>query len=36
MGFYYELEKIDLKPFTVKDLMVNNKLDTLTHITKKD
>lgn len=31
-----ELEEINLKPFTVKDLMVNNKLDILTHIIKKD
>ncbi len=31
-----ELKEIDLRPFTVKDLMVNNKLDTLTHIIKKD
>lgn len=31
-----ELKEIDLRPFTVKDLMVNNKLGTLTHIIKKD
>lgn len=31
-----ELEEIDLKPFTVKDLIVNNKLDTLTHVIKQD
>lgn len=31
-----ELKEIDLKPSTVKDLMVRNKLDTLRHIIKKD
>ena len=31
-----ELEEIDLKPFTIKKLMIANKLDTLTHLIKKD
>jgi 8-oxo-dGTP pyrophosphatase MutT (NUDIX family) len=31
-----ELKEIDLKPFTVKDLIVNDNLDTLTHIIKHD
>ena len=31
-----ELASIDLKPFTIKELMINNKMDTLTHIIKKD
>jgi 8-oxo-dGTP pyrophosphatase MutT (NUDIX family) len=31
-----ELKEIDLRPFTVKELMVNNKLGALTHIIKKD
>ncbi len=31
-----ELREIDLRPFTVKDLMMNDKLDTFTHIIKKD
>ncbi len=31
-----ELEDIDLKPFTVKELMINNKLNNLIHIIKRD
>lgn len=31
-----ELKKIDLRPLTVKDLMVKNKLGTLTHIIQRD
>lgn len=31
-----ELKEIDLKPFTVKDLIVKNKLGTFTHLIKKD
>lgn len=31
-----DLEEIDLRPFTVKDLMINNKLNTLTHIIQRD
>jgi len=31
-----ELKEIDLRPFTVKNLMMSNKLDTLAHIIKKD
>lgn len=31
-----ELEELDLKPFTVKDLLLKNKLDTFTHVIKRD
>ena len=31
-----ELKEIDLRPFTVKELMIKNKIDTLTHIIQKD
>lgn len=31
-----ELKDIDLRPFTVKDLIVSNKLSGLTHIVKRD
>lgn len=31
-----ELKEIDLRPFTVKELMLNDKLDTLTHIIQRD
>lgn len=31
-----ELKKIDLRPITVKDLMIKNKINTLTHIIKRD
>lgn len=31
-----ELSDIDLKPFTVKELMLNDKMNSLTHIIKKD
>lgn len=31
-----ELENIDLRPFTVKNLLINNRVDTLTHIIQRD
>ncbi|MDD2505117.1 MAG: NUDIX domain-containing protein [Bacilli bacterium] len=31
-----DLKEIDLRPFTVKNLMINNKLNTLTHIIQRD
>lgn len=31
-----ELKITDLKPFTVKALIIDNKLDTLTHVVKRD
>ncbi len=31
-----ELKEIDLRPHTVKDLMINNKFNTLTHIIQRD
>lgn len=31
-----ELKKIDLRPYTVKELLVSNKLNSLTHIIKRD
>ena len=31
-----ELKEIDLRPFTVKDLMIKNSFDTLIHLINKD